>query len=172
MKIIEHQQRQAEPATGPVRAAEYVRMSTEGQQYSIPRQQAAIREYAEQHGMTVVRTYADAGRSGLQLKNRPGLIQLLDDVQHGTPDFGFILVYDVSRWGRFQNTDESAFYEYLCRRAGIRVEYCVELFENDGGPLSAILKNIKRVMAAEYSREQSARVFRSICAAVTRGHFG
>jgi len=155
----------------PIRAAEYVRMSTDGQQYSISKQQAAIREFAQQHGMEVVRTYADPGRSGLSLKNRPGLVQLLDDVQNGTLDFAAILVYDVSRWGRFQDTDESGFYEYLCRRAGLRVEYCVELFENDGGPLSAILKNIKRVMAAEYSREQSARVHRATCQAAARGHF-
>src|SRR5262249_1151183 len=138
MKVLDRQQ-PTTTAIGPTRAAEYVRMSTEGQQYSIPRQQAAIREFAEQRGLTVVRTYADHGRSGLRLKGRPGLIQLLDDVQHGTPDYEVILVYDVSRWGRFQDTDESGFYEYLCRRAGIRVEYCVELFENDGGPLSAIL---------------------------------
>src|SRR5262249_30854725 len=97
---------------------------------------------------------------------------LLDDVQHGTPDYEVVFVYDVSRWGRFQDTDESGFYEYLCRRAGLRVEYCVELFENDGGPLAAILKNIKRIMAAEYSREQSARVHRAVCAAVARGFFG
>ena len=170
MKVLDTSRR-TEPTSGPVRAAEYVRMSTDGQQYSIPRQQAAIREYAEQHGMTVVRTYADPGRSGLRLKNRPGLLQLLDDVQHGTPDFEAILVYDVSRWGRFQDTDESGFYEYMCRRAGLRVEYCAELFENDGGPLSSILKNIKCIMAAEYSREQSARVHRSVSGAARRGFF-
>jgi len=172
MEVIGPHRRDLLPTSGPVRAAEYVRMSTDGQQYSIPRQQAAIRAYAQERGLTIVRTYADPGRSGLLLKNRPGLIQLLDDVQRGTPDYDVILVYDVSRWGRFQDTDESGFYEYMCRRAGVRVEYCVELFENDGGPLAAILKNIKRIMAAEYSREQSARVHRAVCGAVARGFFG
>jgi DNA invertase Pin-like site-specific DNA recombinase len=84
MKVLDHPQHRTQ-TNGPLRAAEYVRMSTEGQQYSIPRQQAAIREYADKHGLMVVRTYADPGKSGLQLKNRPGLIQLLDDVQHGAP---------------------------------------------------------------------------------------
>ncbi|MEO6246527.1 MAG: hypothetical protein ABIQ12_13930 [Opitutaceae bacterium] len=27
--------------------------------------------------------------------------------------------YDVSRWGRFQDADESGYYEYICKRAGI-----------------------------------------------------
>ena len=47
-----------------VRAAEYVRMSTEGQQYSIANQQPALREYAAGRGFTIVRTYADEGKSG------------------------------------------------------------------------------------------------------------
>ena len=153
------------------RAAEYVRMSTEGQQYSIPRQQAAIREYAEKHGYAIVRSYLDPGRSGVGIKGRHGLLQLLEDVQHGTPDFGAILVYDVSRWGRFQDIDESAYYEFLCRHAGFQVEYCVELFRNDGSLWSAILKNLKRVAAAEYSRDQSMYVRRSKAMTAARGEF-
>src|SRR5262249_34013895 len=60
------------------------------------------------------------------------LKQLIDLVQSGTTDFTTILVYDVSRWGRFQDADESAYYEYICKRAGISVQYCAEQFENDG----------------------------------------
>src|SRR5690348_12819453 len=134
----------------PIRAAEYLRMSTDGQQYSIPNQKAAIREYAAEHGFTIVRTYSDPGKSGLRLRGRGALVQLLTDVQNGDPGFEAILVYDVSRWGRFQDTDESAYYEYLCRRQNIRVEYCAEPFRNDGDPLAAIMKHMKRIMAAEF----------------------
>jgi recombinase len=65
----------------------------------------------------------------------------------------------VSRWGRFQDADESAYYEYLCKRAGISVRYCAEQFENDGSPVSTIVKGVKRAMAGEYSRELSVKVF-------------
>jgi len=34
----------------------------------------------------------------------------------------------------------------------------VEDFDNDGSLISSIVKNIKRVMAAEFSRELSAKV--------------
>jgi hypothetical protein len=37
--------------------------------------------------------------------------------------------------------------------------YCAEEFENDGSLLSTIVKNIKRAMAGEYSRELSTKVF-------------
>src|SRR5216683_1644440 len=140
------------------RAAQYVRMSTDYQRYSIENQSAVIAAYAQAHDLSIVRTYPDEGESGLALKNRPGLIRLLDDVRSDHADFDHILVYDVSRWGRFQDVDESAHYEFICKQAGIKVAYCAEQFDNDGSMLSSIVKNIKRVMAAEYNRELSAKV--------------
>ena len=141
------------------RAAQYVRMSNEGQRYSIENQAAVIAAYAQVHDLSIVETYRDDAESGLKLKNRRSLIRLLDDVGSGQAGFGHILVYDVSRWGRFQDTDESAHYEFLCKQAGIKVAYCAEQFDNDGSMMSSIMKNLKRVMAAEYSRELSAKVF-------------
>jgi len=147
------------PGSGPVfRAAQYVRMSTEHQQYSTENQGDKIREYAARRNIEIVRTYADEGKSGLRIDGRQALQQLIADVQAGTTDFQIILVYDVSRWGRFQDADESAYYEYICRRAGIQVAYCAEQFENDGSPVSTIVKGVKRAMAGEYSRELSAKV--------------
>ena len=135
-----------------------VRMSTEHQQYSTENQSDAIRRYAEAHGMDIVRTYSDAGKSGLSLAGREGLRELLSDVESGLAGFGAILVYDISRWGRFQDADESAYYEYICKRANIRVHYCAEQFENDGSLPSSLLKTIKRTMAGEYSRDLSVKV--------------
>src|SRR5260221_4003899 len=140
------------------RAAQYVRMSTDYQRYSIENQAAVIAAYAQMHHLVIVRTYRDEGESGLKLKNRAGLIRLLDDVRSGAADFDHILVYDVSRWGRFQDVDESAHYEFICKQAGIKVAYCAEQFDNDGTMMSSILKNLKRVMAAEFSRELSVKV--------------
>lgn len=142
----------------PICAAQYVRMSTEYQKYSTLNQMDALRAYADAHGMRIVRTYTDEARSGLRLKNRPALGQLLRDVHRRNPGFSVILVYDVSRWGRFQDADESAHYEFVCRQAGIKVEYCAEQFANDGSPVSAIFKGVKRAMAGEYSRELSVKV--------------
>jgi len=151
-------------------AAQYVRMSTEHQQYSTENQADAIRQYAERRGIVIVRTYADEGRSGLRLDGRNALKQLIEDVQSGAADFTTILVYDVSRWGRFQDADESAYYEYICKRAGIVVQYCAEQFENDGSPVSTIVKGVKRAMAGEYSRELSAKVFAGQCRLIEHGY--
>lgn len=151
------------------RAARYVRMSTEHQQYSTENQGDKINEYAEHRGIDIVRTYADEGKSGLRIDGRQALQRLIRDVESGEADFQIILVYDVSRWGRFQDADESAYYEYICRRAGIQVAYCAEQFENDGSPVSTIVKGVKRAMAGEYSRELSAKVFAGQCRLIELG---
>jgi DNA invertase Pin-like site-specific DNA recombinase len=152
-----------------LRAAQYVRMSTELQRYSIQNQAAAIAAYAQQHKLTIVRTYTDEGRSGLKIDGRKGLSNLIADVQSGNTDFDFILVYDVSRWGRFQDVDESAYYEFLCKQKGMKIAYCAEQFDNDGSLLSSIVKNIKRVMAAEFSRELGVKVLAGQCRTVNQG---
>ena len=143
----------------PQPAAQYLRMSTEHQQYSLDNQAAAIAEYAKAHNFVVIRTNRDAGKSGLLFKERQGLRTLLNDVIPGDPPYKAILVYDVSRWGRFQDSDEAAHYEFLCKSAGVPVHYCAEQFANDGSVPSSIMKAIKRTMAAEYSRELGVKVY-------------
>jgi DNA invertase Pin-like site-specific DNA recombinase len=153
----------------PTNAAQYVRMSTDHQKYSTENQGEIISRYAEQRGFTLVRTYEDSGKSGLRLDGRDALKQLIEDVRGGAANFKAILVYDVSRWGRFQDADESAYYEFICKEAGITVHYCAEQFENDGSLSSTIIKSMKRAMAGEYSRELSVKVFAGQCRLINLG---
>jgi DNA invertase Pin-like site-specific DNA recombinase len=150
-------------------AAEYLRMSTERQEYSLDCQSEGIANYAREHGFEVRRTYCDEAKSGLEIGRRAGLSQLLQDVVGGTQSYRAILVYDVSRWGRFQDPDEAAHYEFLCKAAGVQVHYCAEHFSNDGHLPSLILKTPKRIMAGEYSRELSDKVFAGLTRVVRKG---
>ncbi len=153
-----------------MRAAQYARMSTEHQQYSIQNQEAAIASYAEVHGFEIVRSYRDEAKSGLDLAHRPGLRALLEDVVNPQRGFIAILVLDVSRWGRFQDIDESAYYEYACKRAGVRVYYCAEPFANDESLTAVLLKTLKRAMAGEFIRELSTKVFVGQCRIARNGY--
>ena len=155
--------------TTKIRAAQYVRMSTEHQQYSTENQADVNRAYAEKYSLQITRTFEDHGKSGLRIQGRDALQDLIDTVQSGKADFSTILVYDVSRWGRFQDPDEGAFYEHTCKRAGITVQYCAEQFKNDGTLLATMFKSFKRGMAAEYSRELSAKVFKGQCRLIETG---
>ncbi len=129
-----------------------------------------IRDYARSRSLEIVKIYSDEGKSGLNIQGRDSLAQMIKDVESKVANFSCILVYDVSRWGRFQDADESAYYEYICRRAGIAVHYCAEQFENDGSPISTIVKGVKRAMAGEYSRELSSKVFQGACRLIQLGY--
>lgn len=153
------------------RAAQYLRMSTERQDTSIETQILANTAYAASRDIQIVQTYTDPALSGVSIRKRSGLKSLLTDVMSGAADYSVILVYDVSRWGRFQNTDEAAHYEFICSEAGVRVAYCAEDFENDGSPTSALLKQMKRTMAAEYSRDLSQKVSRAQKGLIAQGYW-
>ena len=98
-------------------AAQYIRMSTDKQDLSPSTQREAIAAYAAARDLEIVATYEDQGRSGVHLKNRPALLKLLQDVTTAK-QFSTVLVCDVSRWGRFQDTEAAAYYEYHCRLHG------------------------------------------------------
>ena len=146
------------PASSPETGSTVCPHVHEHQEHSTDNRAAAIQLYAERRGYEIARTYADEGKSGQSLEGRDALKQLLDDIAKGAADFEALLVYDVSRFGRFQDPDEAALYEIQCKRAGIRVLYCAEQFENDDTIGSSIIKTVKRAMAGEYSRELSVKV--------------
>ncbi|WP_322626708.1 recombinase family protein [Paracoccus beibuensis] len=114
--------------------------------------------------------WSDAGKRGLRIEGREALQRLIQDVQDGTADFEVILVFDVSRWGWFQDADESAYHKYICRRANKQVEYCAEQFENGGSLIATIVKGVKRAMAGEYSRELSTKIFAGQCRLIELGY--
>jgi DNA invertase Pin-like site-specific DNA recombinase len=140
-------------------AAVYLRVSTDHQRHSLLNQSRALNEYARRTGCTIVKRYVDEGKSGLNLNSRPALKRLLADMFDSTRKFDTVLVYNVSRWGRFQDLDEASHYEFLCQTAGIQLRYCEEDFPNDGCPANFVFKTIRRALAAEYSRHLSEEIF-------------
>ena len=140
--------------------AEYLRMSTEHQQYSLDNQRAVISAYAGSRTFSITKTYTDGARSGVVLKRRNGLRQLLQDVMSGQATYRAILVYDVSRWGRFQDHLSEAAHRELIRKTSrySRSLAVVSRSLNDGSVQNALMKALKRSMAGEYSRELGVKV--------------
>ena len=83
------------------RAALYIRLSKEdegeGPSESVQNQEALLRTYAAQHGLTVCGAYVDDGWSGTNF-DRPGFQRLLRDIEAGAVDL--VLTKDLSRLGR------------------------------------------------------------------------
>ncbi|WP_163344084.1 recombinase family protein [Enterobacter hormaechei] len=143
-----------------VRVAQYLRMSTDHQQYSLHNQSEYIKDYAEKNNMEIAYTYDDAGKSGVSIIGRHSLQQLLSDVEQKKIDIQAVLFYDVSRFGRFQNSDEAAYYSFLFERNGVDLIYCSEPIPTKDFPLeSSVILNIKRSSAAYHSRNLSEKIF-------------
>lgn len=143
-----------------VRVAQYLRMSTDHQQYSLHNQSEYIKDYAEKNNMEIAYTYDDAGKSGVSIIGRHSLQQLLSDVEQKKIDIQAVLFYDVSRFGRFQNSDEAAYYSFLFERNGVDLIYCSEPIPTKDFPLeSSVILNIKRSSAAYHRRNLSEKVF-------------
>ena len=88
-------------------AAQYV-LSTDTQDLSPSVQKEAIAAYAAARQLEIVATYEDNGKERVAPEDRPGLLRLLHDVTQA-PSFSAVLVYDVSRWGRFHDADAAAY---------------------------------------------------------------
>src|SRR5260370_12535326 len=141
-----------------MRVALYLRRSTNEylQPQSLNVQEERLREYAARNNFEVVDVFADSA-SGASIKHRKDFQRLLQVVQNGAP-FQGVLVRDVTRWGRFQNVDESAYWEAFMLLHNVKVIYAEELFDDAPRPYDALLKVIRRVAAAEFSREKSRLV--------------
>jgi DNA invertase Pin-like site-specific DNA recombinase len=129
------------------RAAAYVRTARQ-QQHSASRQMDVLRKYAKRHGMQIVKEYSDLGKSGVNLQARESLAQMIREVQSGPINFSSILLYDVSRWGRFQEANGGTQYERICRRAGVAIHYCDEHSEGEVIVVSTIVKRLKESIRA------------------------
>jgi len=154
------------------RAVAYLRKSTRDQQEnSIFNQRQAIDAFAEKHGIQIVKYLIDDGISGLTMEKRTAFKQLINDYVIGSKvDFQIILVLDVTRWGRFQDIDESAHLEYICRTHGKEIIFVTESFKNDNSIMDTVIKSIKRAMAAEYSKNLGDKVLAGSLTIASQGY--
>jgi DNA invertase Pin-like site-specific DNA recombinase len=143
-------------------AIAYYRHSAEDkQENSVAIQRRHAEQFAHENNIKIIHEEADEGISGL-LANRPAFERLFKDwiENPNAPTFDYILVYDVSRWGRFQDQDQAAYYTHVCKKQGKEVVYISRGFPDANNPLiSSLETSLQRYMAAEYSRQLSEKVF-------------
>lgn len=79
----------------------YLRLSRDdelqGESGSIQTQRMMLRQYASEHGLTVVEEYIDDGWSGTNF-DRPGFQRMIDDIEEGK--INCVVTKDLSRLGR------------------------------------------------------------------------
>ncbi len=95
---------------------------------------------------------------------------MLAGIETGKYDCDYVLVLDVSRWGRYQNTDISAYYTGLCAMHGKPVIYTSIGFPPENDLIHMVRVNIERYQAANYSRELSLKVFKGCAKIASQGY--
>lgn len=144
------------------KAIAYYRHSAEDkQENSVPIQREHAIKFANEHNIEIIYEAADEGETGLT-SDREGFESLFNNFisNPDAPKFDYVLVYDVTRWGRWQNLNAPAHYEFLFEEKGKKVVYVSRGFPKEGQQLISHLQtSIERYMAAEYSRQLSEKVF-------------
>ncbi|MGL6195649.1 MAG: recombinase family protein [Thermoguttaceae bacterium] len=166
---------QVEPQIIPskLRAVAYYRHSAEiGQENSVEIQQDHVRAFAKKCGIDIIHEYADRGKSGLTVEGRPQFQEMMERVANDN-SFQYVLCLDVSRWGRFQDTDLSAHYESICTLNGKKVVFSSHGkldVEEDAKLIGQLRKSIDRYQAAEYSKTLSGKVFSGAAKVASKGY--
>ena len=135
----------------------YVRRSTDRQEQSIPDQKKAIEKYTNDRDLRLLRFYVDDAISGTSTIGRRAFQDMIADAKRRSCDFGFVVVYDVKRFGRVDN-DEAGYYRYILRTEGVEIIYVSENFTGDG--TDDLLRPVKQWQAREESKDLAKVVIR------------
>jgi len=140
-------------------AVGYLRRSTDRQEQSIPDQQRAIEQFALNEGLRLEHFYIDDAISGTSALGRRAFQQLIQDAQKPGCSFGFVIVYDVKRFGRGDN-DEAGYYRHVLKTHGVEVLYASEGF--NGSDTDDLLRPVKQWQARQESRDLSKVTIRGL----------
>ena len=160
--------------TAPTRAkavAYYRHSAQDRQENSIPIQREQVRKFAGENAIAIIEEFADAGKSGLSTDGRDDFKRMLEMVIDTSIKFEYVLVFDLSRWGRFQDIDMSAHYRALCKKYGREVIYTTIGFPKENDPMHFMQLNFEGYRAATYSRELSGKVFAGCAKIAQQGYW-
>lgn len=151
-----------------LKGAMYIRMSTELQIESPENQERAIRTYAAQYGIEIVKTYVDPGVSGIT-ERREEFQALIDDVEQGRNAYTIVLYLDASRWGRFLDSREAEYHRMRLERKNVVCQSCEKPLTLTNNIADRIMTLFQDESASDYCRQLSQKVWAGQCNLVAKG---
>ena len=152
-----------------LKGAMYIRMSTELQVESPENQERAIRSYAAQYGIEIIKTYADLGVSGINTEKREQFQTMIDDVEQGRSAFNIVLYLDESRWGRFVDSREADYHRMRLERKNVLCQSCEKPLTLTSNIADRIMTLLRDESASDYCRQLSQKVWAGQCNLVSKG---
>jgi site-specific DNA recombinase len=150
----------------------FYRRSTGKQELSIEDQRHEAHAFALQRAWQIVREFEPikGWGSGLTIDQDPTFQEMIRLAETGGHGVRYLIVYDVSRFGRLV-TEEKIYWEQRFKKhGGIQIVYIHEDFKNDGSLNDTLLKVIKHAEAHEFSRKLSEVTLRGSKSHAALGH--
>jgi len=148
------------------RAIAYLRKSTDLQETSLEQQREKVLEFARQHSVRVIEIFAEEA-CGENVEGRPEFRRMIEFCK-SNEDFEYVFVYDISRWGRFENPKEAVYWEVEVERAGRKVVFISEGFKEDNIGTS-ISNFVKSAEASEYLKNIRRQTVRGMMYHANKG---
>lgn len=152
-----------------LKGAMYIRMSTELQVESPENQERAIRAYAAEYDIEIIKIYADLGVSGINTEKREQFQALIDDVEQGRNAYNIVLYLDESRWGRFVDSREADYHRMRLERKNVVCQSCEKTLTLTSTIADRIITLLRDESASDYCRQLSQKVWAGQCNLVTKG---
>ncbi len=150
----------------------FYRRSTDTQQLSISDQRAECQALAVRNGWQIVREFEPlkGWGSGLTIDQDPCFQKMIQLAEHGGHGVSYLIVYDVSRFGRLQPEEKIYWEQRLKKQGGVKTIYCKDEFLNDGSISDTLLKVVKHSEAHQFSVKLSQLTLRGAKSHTALGH--
>lgn len=142
--------------SGMPEAVIYARYSSHSQRdVSIEQQVRACKQFAERHGIEIVKVYDDRALTGTN-DRRPGFQKMIQDAKKSS--WNYVIVYTLDRFAR--DRYDSAVYKRQLKDAGVKVLSAMENISDD--PTGVLMESLLEGLAEYYSKELSRKIKRGM----------
>lgn len=150
----------------------FYRRSTDKQELSIDDQRKEVRAYAQARGWHIVREFEPqlGYASGLTIDRDPAFLEMVRLAEHEAHGVAYLVVYDVSRFGRLQPEDKIYWERRFKKQGGIQLVYAKDDFRNDGSIGDILTKVVKHSEAHQFSVKLSELTLRGAKSHAALGH--
>lgn len=137
--------------TNLINAVAYARFSSDNQrEESIEAQVRAIKYYAQNFGINIIKVYADRAKTG-KTDARPQFMRMIQDSKNG--DFEMVLVHKLDRFSR--NPADTNYYEKILNNNGVKLVSVLEKLDDtpEGQLMKQIIIGMNSFYSANLARE-------------------
>jgi DNA invertase Pin-like site-specific DNA recombinase len=150
----------------------FYRRSTDKQELSIEDQRKEVHALARERGWQIVREFEPhlGYGSGLTIDRDPAFLEMVRVAEHEPHGAAYLIVYDVSRFGRLQPEDKIYWERRFKKQGGIQIVYVKDDFRNDGSIGDILTKVVKHSEAHQFSLKLSELTLRGAKSHAALGH--